>query len=96
MAETEKKRLEELQRKHRREREEAKVEFEPNFFVKANEPNHWTGEDEIRYCLKQGESGYWERRQRLDWTGLPDIFDLVEQGLIAEGCLAVPENDNDQ
>ena len=83
VAEAEKKRLEELQRKHRREREEAKEIFEPNFFEKTIVPNHWTGDEEIRYTLKTGEQGYWERRKRLDWAGLPDIFDLEEQGLVA-------------
>jgi len=27
------------------------------------------------YDLKTGENGYWERRERNDWKGVPRIFD---------------------
>ena len=83
-ADAEKLKIEEQQRRVRRLIEEGKVDkWKPNFFREVPHPYLNSKEDlntgeadnkPIRFELITGESGYWERRARGDWSGLPNIF----------------------
>lgn len=61
-ADDEKCRLEEKQRKHRKEKEAAKQEHIPLFFNVVQEMNPFTKEMETNYKLKEGQDNYWLRR----------------------------------
>ncbi|KAL2115626.1 hypothetical protein VTJ04DRAFT_9881 [Mycothermus thermophilus] len=64
-------RLEEAQRRRRREMEERGEEHRPRWFVKVA-----TGPDgEEVWKLKGGKDGYWEERAKGVWTGVMDLFD---------------------
>mmetsp|Transcript_17862 Transcript_17862/g.30323 ORF Transcript_17862/g.30323 Transcript_17862/m.30323 type:complete len:145 (+) Transcript_17862:2607-3041(+) len=52
--------------------------YTPRFFTKVKlEGSQKKGskEPKFEYRLIKGEKGYWERRERGDWTGIPRIFD---------------------
>ena len=64
-------RLEEAQRRRRREMEERGEEHRPRWFTRVA-----TGPDgEEVWRLKGGKDGYWEERARGVWTGVLNIFD---------------------
>lgn len=61
--------IEEGQRSRRREMEAAGEEWKPKFFVQVN-----TG-DEVVWKLKAGRpEGYWERREKGDWSGILEVL----------------------
>lgn len=63
-------RLEEAQRRRRREMEERGEEWRPRWFVKAA-----TAQDgEEVWRIKGGKEGYWEERASGRWKGVDDIF----------------------
>lgn len=66
----EKNRVEEKQRKARREREEGGVEWSPKWFKK--EVDQVTGES--YWERSRDGAGYWERRVKGEWGGCDDIF----------------------
>ncbi|KAL8999539.1 MAG: hypothetical protein Q9169_001627 [Polycauliona sp. 2 TL-2023] len=67
-AEVLKPRLEEAQRRRRREEQDGIV-WEPKWFRKVE------GDGEEGWRLKDGAEGYWERRSRGAWAGLERVFD---------------------
>lgn len=69
-ADEEKIRLEVKQRKTRKQREDAGIVWQPNFFM---EVPHEFIEGEKQYKFIQ-ENSYWDRRERKDWRGLPDLW----------------------
>ncbi|KAB5554773.1 Oxysterol-binding protein-domain-containing protein [Coniochaeta sp. 2T2.1] len=64
-------RLEEAQRRRRREMEERGEEWRPRWFVKAGV----AGDGEEVWRIKGGKEGYWESRGGGRWEGCDDIFD---------------------
>lgn len=68
VAADEKHRLEEKQRKMRKEREEKGLTYEPKYFVEAADPD--TGEKIYKY----GKRDYWEDRKKQDFSHLEDLF----------------------
>lgn len=73
-ADDEKVRLEIKQRKARADHAEAGTVHKPAFFETKQLQNPFTEEMEDRYVAHTGEKSYWQRREQLDWEGLPDIF----------------------
>lgn len=71
-AEALKARLEERQRARRKVLETHGQTWKPQFFEKISE-GHGDGEDVWR--LKE-KNGYWERRERGDWNGVQEVFEL--------------------
>ena len=69
-ADEEKIRLEVKQRKARKLREEAGGVWEPNFFKEVAHPFI---EGEKQYVLRN-DNNYFDRRERKNWEGLPDLF----------------------
>lgn len=69
-ADEEKIRLEVKQRKARKLREEACETWTPIFFREAP---HQFLDGQIYYEFIQ-ENNYWDRRERKDWSGLPDLW----------------------
>lgn len=69
-ADEEKIRLEVKQRKARKERADAGVEWKPMFFEEKDHP-HKPG---VKYFTMKPDNDYWERRARGDWRGLPDLW----------------------
>ncbi|KAJ4295435.1 Oxysterol-binding protein 3 [Kalmusia sp. IMI 367209] len=75
-AEALKARLEERQRGRRRVMEDHGEEWVPKWFVKLNEDEAAAlGDDEV-WRLKSGKDGYWESRERGDWEGVTDVFQV--------------------
>lgn len=73
-AEALKAKLEEQQRSRRRVMEEAGEEWTPKWFVRGGpEVESALGGEEV-WRLKSGKEGYWESRERGDWTGVTDVF----------------------
>lgn len=68
MATSEKLRLEDKQRKMRKERETAGIEYECKYFEEYTDPD--SGEKGYRY----GKRDYWTDRKNKDWKHLDDIF----------------------
>lgn len=76
-AEAVKARLEERQRARRKVRESHGVEWKPRFFERVDEVGGGTGVvGEEVWKLKMGKEGYWECRERAEWTGLEEVFEL--------------------
>ena len=79
--------IEEEQRRKRKAMQEAGTTWKPNFFRKIEHPQLKdndiinTLEDvPVLYELIEGEeNGYWERRKRGDWQGLPQLFGPFEK-----------------
>ena len=69
-ADEEKIRLEVKQRKARKIREESGGHWTPNFFKETKHP-YLEGETFFEYI---DSDGYWEKRERQDWDGLPDLW----------------------
>ncbi|KAI4225607.1 MAG: hypothetical protein LQ349_007031 [Xanthoria aureola] len=69
-AEATKARLEEAQRKRRKDQEEG---WEPRWFRKVEGGGEGSGEECWR--LKEGAENYWEKRARGAWAGLERVFD---------------------
>ncbi|KAL9620411.1 MAG: hypothetical protein Q9204_008210 [Flavoplaca sp. TL-2023a] len=69
-AEVLKGRLEEAQRKRRKEQETNGEIWEPRWFRKID-----VGEGEECWQLKEGAENYWEKRSRGAWAGLERVFD---------------------
>jgi len=63
----EKSRLENLQREHRKMREEKGIQYEPMWFKQDKDS------DPVSYIYK---GGYWEQRMKQQWIGVPNIFGL--------------------
>ena len=71
--------IEEEQRRKRREMEQRNETWTPNFFKEVPHPflkdnsELKTGEEIPHYyeLIKGQKNGYWERRERGDWNGLP-------------------------
>ena len=61
-------RLEEAQRRRRREMEEQGREHVPKWFVRADRG------DEEEWSMKTGKDSYWEERARGMWNGVQEIF----------------------
>ncbi|KAL5422511.1 hypothetical protein PMIN06_002047 [Paraphaeosphaeria minitans] len=75
-AEGVKARLEERQRARRRVMEEHGEEWTPKWFVQGGpEVESALGGEEV-WRLKSGKEGYWECRERGDWEGVTDVFQL--------------------
>lgn len=64
-------RLEEAQRRRRRELEERGEEWRPRWFVRAATSAQ---DGEEVWKIKGGKEGYWEERARGQWSGVEDIF----------------------
>ena len=69
-ADEEKIRLEVKQRKARKQREEAGIEWQPIFFKECAH-DYLSGEKQWKFIQ---ENNYWQRRERRDWSGLPDLW----------------------
>lgn len=67
-AETWKTKLEEAQRRRRREMEEQGKEHIPKWFIKVD-----AGEEEV-WKMKSGKDSYWEERMKGSWNGIEEIF----------------------
>ena len=64
--------LEEAQRRRRKQLEDQGGQYQPRWFVKAeNVP-----EGEEVWKMKSGKDGYWEERNKGSWTGITHIFDV--------------------
>lgn len=75
-AEALKARLEERQRARRRVMEEHGEEWKPRWFTKVGELEAQTlGEEEV-WRMKGGKDGYWECRERGEWDGVVDVFQV--------------------
>lgn len=75
-AEALKARLEERQRARRRVMEEHGEEWTPKWFVKGGpELEAALGGEEV-WRLKSGKDGYWESRERGEWDGVTDVFQM--------------------
>ena len=79
-AEALKARLEERQRARRKVSEAHGKSYIPLFFEKADEQ---TTDDTIDgqhppevWKLKSGKDGYWQRRERRDWSGIAEVFEV--------------------
>ncbi|KAL7273748.1 Oxysterol-binding protein 3 [Rhizina undulata] len=68
-AEEAKMRLEEAQRARRKAMDERGEQWSPRWFVKVRE----YAEEEV-WRIKTGPEGYWEQRDRGQWTDVPEIF----------------------
>ncbi len=66
-ASQEKQRLEEKQRRIRKEKEHAGVEHKPRYFDQTLDPH--SGEQLYVFNNK-----YWELRQKMDYADMPDLF----------------------
>lgn len=73
-ADVEKIRLEQKQRANRKVFEAKKQDWQPVFFDILEEENPFTKKMERVFKQKTGQDNYWSRRQRKEWSGLPDIF----------------------
>ncbi|KAF2001898.1 hypothetical protein P154DRAFT_463405, partial [Amniculicola lignicola CBS 123094] len=73
-AEALKARLEERQRARRRIMEEHGQEWVPRWFVKVSEEERRAWGDEEGWRLRGGREGYWEERERGEWSGVTDVF----------------------
>lgn len=72
-AETIKAQLEERQRARRKAAEASGEKWTPRFFEKVEQD---IGREEEVWRLKEKKRGYWERRERGDWAGVENVFDL--------------------
>lgn len=68
LAADEKHRLEEKQRKMRKEREDNGIKYEPKYFFEATDSD--TGEKIYKY----GKRDYWEDRKKQNFSHLEDLF----------------------
>ncbi|RKU44401.1 hypothetical protein DL546_005637 [Coniochaeta pulveracea] len=66
--------LEEAQRRRRRDMEERGEEWKPRWFVKLQDGGQGGGEEVWR--LRGGKEGYWEERSKGTWNGVEEIFDV--------------------
>jgi hypothetical protein len=74
-AEALKARLEDRQRARRRVLEEHGEEWTPRWFSKVGpEQAAAIGEEEV-WRLRTGAEGYWEQRERGDWSGVTEVFE---------------------
>ena len=69
-------RLEERQRARRRVMEEHNESWQPRWFVKVSEEDARALGDEEVWRLRGGKEGYWESRERGDWEGITDVFQV--------------------
>jgi len=70
-AEAVKAKLEERQRGRRKVLESHGREYRARFFEQVD-----GSEEEKVWRLKSGRGGYWERRERGDWSGIEEVFEL--------------------
>lgn len=63
----EKHRLEEKQRKIRKEREHAGIEWRPRYFKQVDDPH--SGEKLYQYT-----NLYWDLRSKMDYSDMPDLY----------------------
>lgn len=63
----EKHRLEEKQRAVRKQREKLGLEYKPKYFNQTIDPH--SGEN-----MYQFNSTYWEKRAKLDYSDMPDLY----------------------
>lgn len=75
-AEALKARLEERQRARRRVMEEHGEEWVPKWFSKVGPVEASALGDEEVWRLKSGREGYWECRERGEWDGVMDVFQI--------------------
>jgi hypothetical protein len=75
-AEALKARLEERQRARRRVMEEHGEEWQPRWFAKATQEEAAALGDEDVWRLRGGKDGYWECRERGEWDGVTDVFQV--------------------
>lgn len=75
-AEALKARLEERQRARRRVMEDHGESWQPRWFVKASPEEASVLGDEEVWRLKGGKDGYWECRERGEWDGVTDVFQV--------------------
>lgn len=66
--------LEERQRSRRRVMEEHGEEWKPRWFTKVGAVEAEALGDEEVWRLKGGKDGYWESRERNEWTGVTEVF----------------------
>ncbi|CAN8106172.1 unnamed protein product [Discula destructiva] len=71
-AEVWKVKLEEAQRTRRKQLEDAGEEYTPRWFAKLDT----SGDGEEVWKLKGGKDSYWEQRDKGQWTGVVDIFNV--------------------
>ncbi|KAK4692290.1 oxysterol-binding protein-related protein 3/6/7, partial [Lecanoromycetidae sp. Uapishka_2] len=71
-AESMKAKLEEAQRKRRKNMEEEGIAWTPNWFDKIDGAD---GGEEV-WVAKRGPDSYWEERKQGQWTGVEKIFDV--------------------
>lgn len=64
--------LEEAQRTRRKQLEDKGVEHSPRWFAKVATG----GDGEEVWKLKGGKDNYWEQREKGQWTGVVDIFNV--------------------
>ncbi|KAF2874433.1 Oxysterol-binding protein-domain-containing protein [Massariosphaeria phaeospora] len=74
-AEALKAKLEERQRARRRVLEEHGQDWAPRWFAKVGAQEASAYGDEEVWRLKGGKDGYWEERERGEWSGVTDVFD---------------------
>ncbi|KAF2690111.1 hypothetical protein K458DRAFT_98836 [Lentithecium fluviatile CBS 122367] len=75
-AEALKARLEERQRARRRVMEEHGEEWYPRWFDKVGPEHAGALGDEEVWRLRPGNEGYWGCRERRDWTGVTEVFEV--------------------
>ncbi|KAK5005298.1 hypothetical protein LTR28_007880 [Elasticomyces elasticus] len=68
-------RLEERQRARRKVLETHGHGWAPRFFEKVDGGKVGDGDGEA-WTLRSGKDGYWERRERRDWNGVEEVFEL--------------------
>lgn len=85
-ADIEKINIEQRQRKMRKLMEDGHIpKFKPNFFRQITHPfvrndELPTGEEQpLIFELVEGDKGYWERRERQDWSDLPNLWGPFDQ-----------------
>lgn len=66
-------RLEERQRGRRKTLEAHGKPHEPAFFVRSEAEG---ASQDVDWVLKEGEQGYWQRRERRDWNELVPVFEV--------------------
>ena len=72
LANAEKQRLEEKQRRRRKRMEEAKQDHIPRYFVK--EEDKYADDESANYISYRYVGDYWKDRKEKNWEGMPDLF----------------------
>ena len=72
LANTDKQRLEEKQRRRRKRMEQQNVEHVPRYFVK--EEDKYADDESANYISYKYIGDYWKDRKTSNWEGMPDLF----------------------